>query len=234
MTSNAIIAPDGNQTADVITAVSTIPVIQQQVAGLTDGGSYTFYVCARVHSGTRKISLAIVNNVYAAYLAGPAQVTLTTSWQRFKITGTLASGQTGLWIVVRQFLGNNDDWTTGDIHLWGACLQQGDDPQAAYARTWALQMPHTSSGVAAGPTVITAPDATTSPLKIHGPASNLADSTLLELTANGELILAGGSGNGYRFAELGAANNPSGWSGVLKVRTPAGTTLGYILLYSNP
>ncbi|MBS1874991.1 MAG: hypothetical protein JSU00_17375 [Acidobacteria bacterium] len=50
-------------------------------------------------------------------MAGPSQVTLTTSWQRFKITGTLASGQTGLWIVVRQFVGNGDDWTTGDIHL---------------------------------------------------------------------------------------------------------------------
>ncbi|HRR57513.1 MAG TPA: hypothetical protein P5057_11155, partial [Acidobacteriota bacterium] len=77
-------------------------------------------------------------------------------------------------------------------------------------------------------------DSTTSTLKIHGPGSNLADSTLLELTANGELILAGGSGTGYRFAELTAANNPSGWSGVLKVKTPAGTTLGYILLYTNP
>ncbi|HOK44921.1 MAG TPA: hypothetical protein PLK67_03260, partial [Bryobacteraceae bacterium] len=61
-----------------------------------------------------------------------------------------------------------------------------------------------------------------------------ADSTLLELTPNGELILAGGSGSGYRFAELGAASNPSGWSGVLKVKTPAGSTLGYLLLYSNP
>jgi hypothetical protein len=89
VTSNAIIAPDGNQTADVITAVTTTPVIQQQVAGLADGGTYTFYICARVASGTRKISLAIVNNAYAAYLAGPTQVMLTTSWQRIKITGTL-------------------------------------------------------------------------------------------------------------------------------------------------
>jgi hypothetical protein len=161
-------------------------------------------------------------------------VTLTTSWQRFKITGTLASGQTGLWIVVRQFAGNGDDWTTGDIHLWGACLQQGDDPQAVYARTWASQTANANSGLAAGPTVIAAQDSTTSSLKIHGPGSNLADSTLLELTANGELILAGGSGNGYRLAELGAANNPSGWSGVLKVKTPVGAVLGYILLYSNP
>ena len=135
---------------------------------------------------------------------------------------------------MHQYAANGDDWTTGDIHLWGACLQQGNDPQKAYARTWASQTSHASSGVAAGPTVIAAPDSTTSPLKIHGPGSNLADSTLLELTANGDLILAGGSGNGYRFAELGAANNPSGWSGVLKVKTPAGTTLGYVLLYTNP
>ncbi len=234
VTSNSIIAPDGNQTADVITAVADTPVIQQQIAGLADGGTYTFYVWARVASGTRKVSVAIVNNAYATYLAGPTQVTLTTSWQRFKITGTLASGQTGLWIVVRQFSGNGDDWTTGDIHLWGACLQQGNDPQKAYARTWATQTPHMQSGVASGPTVMATPDTTTSPLRIHGPGSNLADSTLLELTANGELVVAGGSGNGYRFGELMAAASPSGWSGVIKVKDPAGATVGYILLYSNP
>ena len=234
VTSNNIIAPDGNQTADVISAVSSTPVIQQQIAGLDAGETYTFYVWARVASGTRKVSIAIVDNAYANYLAGPTQITLTTSWQRFKITGTLASGQTGMWIVVRQYAGNGDDWTTGDIHLWGACLQKGNDPQKAYARTWASQTKHNASGIAAGPTVIAAQDSTTSPLKIHGIGSNLADSTLLELTASGELILAGGSGNGYRFAELGNANNPSGWAGVLKVKTPSGSTLGYILLYSNP
>jgi hypothetical protein len=234
VTSNAVIAPDGNQTADTVTAVTNTPVIQQQIAGLAAGWVYTFYIWARVASGTRKVSLAIVDNPYANYLAGPAQITLTTSWQRFKITGALASGQTGLWIVLRQYAGNGDDWTTGDIHLWGACLQEGNDPKRGYARTWASQTPHVDAGLAAGPTVIAAPDNTTSPLKIHGPGSNLADSTLLELTANGELILAGGSGTGYRFAGLGPANNPSGWAGVLKVKAPAGATLGFILIYSSP
>ena len=38
--------------------------------------------------------------------AGPTQITLTTAWQRFHITGTLDAGQTGLRIVVRQFDGN--------------------------------------------------------------------------------------------------------------------------------
>jgi len=146
----------------------------------------------------------------------------------------VAGGQTGLWIVVRQYAANGDDWTTGDIHLWAACLQQGNDPNKGYARTWASQTPHVNAGLAAGPTVISATDSTTPPLKVHGPGSNLADSTLLELTANGELILAGGSGNGYRLAELMSASNPSGWAGVLKVKTPGGATLGYVLLYSSP
>jgi len=82
--------------------------------------------------------------------------------------------------------------------------------------------------------VIAAKDNAESPLRIYGPGSNLADHRLLEVTAGGELILAGGTGNGYRLAELMGATNPSGWSGVLKVKTPAGATAGYILLYSNP
>jgi hypothetical protein len=56
------------------------------------------------------------SHAYAGYLAGPTSITLTTVWQRFKITGTLAGGQTGLWIVVRQFAGNGDHWTAGAIY----------------------------------------------------------------------------------------------------------------------
>ena len=63
------------------------------------------------------MSIAIVDDAYAGYLAGPTSITLTTAWQRFKITGTLAGGQTGLWIVVRQFAGNGDNRTTGAIRL---------------------------------------------------------------------------------------------------------------------
>ncbi len=233
-TANAVAAPDGNTTADSIAAVTATPIIQQQVAGLASGGQYTFYVWGKVASGTKQVSIAIVDNAYAGYLAGPTSITLTTAWQRFKITGTLAGGQTGLWIVVRQFAGNGDNWTSGAIYLWGACLQQGNDPKSGYARTWASQTALVAAGVACGATVIAAKDSAESPLRIYGPGSNLSDHRLLEVTAGGELILAGGTGNGYRFAELMGASNPSGWSGVLKVKNPAGATAGYILLYSNP
>jgi len=72
------------------------------------------------------------------------------------------------------------------------------------------------------------------PFTVSGDNSNLGDHTLLKVLNNGELIIAGGTGNGYRLADLGSVNNPSGWAGVLKVKTPSGTTLGYILLYTNP
>jgi hypothetical protein len=228
-------APDGNQTADKLTSNGDAAKIQQQVAGLADGGTYTFYIWAKVATGTRKVSLAIVDNAYAAYLAGPTPVTLTAAWQRFKITATLASGQTGLWVVVRNYTGSGDEWTNGTvIYLWGACLQEGDDPKRTYIRTWDSQAPRSRAGAALGTAIISAATSTEAPLTIYGPGSNLADKTLLQLTSGGELIIAGGAGNGYRLAELMSASNPSGWSGVLKVKTPAGTTLGYVLLYSNP
>jgi hypothetical protein len=234
VSANAAAAPDGNTTADQIAASTATPVLQQNVAGLVDGGTYTFYVWARVASGTKKVSIAIVNNAYGAYLAGPTQVTLTTTWQRSRITGTLAGGQTGLWIVVRQFDGNSDTWTTGNILLWGACLQQGTDPKKAYARTWGYQAAPVAAGVACGAILVVGKDTSESPFKVRGPGSPLADHTLLEVTAGGELIIAGGTGNGYRLAEIVGASSPSGWSGCLKVKNPAGVTAGYILLYSNP
>jgi hypothetical protein len=79
---------------------------------------------------------------------------LTTARQRFKITGTLAGGQTGLWIVVRQFAGNSHNGTSGAIYLWGACLQQGNDPKSGYVRTWASQTAPVTAGIACGAVVI--------------------------------------------------------------------------------
>ncbi len=234
VSANADTAPDGNGTADQIAASTGTPLIQQQIAGLSSGGTYTFYVWAKVASGTKKVSLAIVDNGYASYLAGPTQKTLTTTWQRFGVTGTLAGGQTGLWVVVRQYAGNGDDWSSGNILLWGACLQQGTDPKKGYARTWGYQTAPVAAGIACGALLVVGKDTSESPFKVRGPGSNLADHTLVEVTAGGELIIAGSTGNGYRFAELMGATNPSGWSGVLKVKNPAGVTAGYILLYSNP
>src|ERR1019366_6873069 len=98
-------------------------------------------------------------------------------------------GQTGLWIVVRQFAGNGDTWTAGAIYLWGACLQQGNDRKNGYARTWASQTTNAAAGIACGVMVISAKENAESPLRVYGPGSNLSDHRLLEIKAGGELIL---------------------------------------------
>jgi hypothetical protein len=231
-TANTVVAPDGNQTADTVTASGGAGLIRQNVAGLVANGQYTFYVWLKVPSGTMTVSLGILDNGWTTWLVGPTAVTLTTTWQRFKVTGTMTGGATSLWLAIGHY---TDGWTTGlAFHAWGACLQQGNDPKKAYARTWGYQTAPVAAGVACGPVVVSATNNTDAPFKVRGPGSPLADHTLLEVTAGGELIIAGGTGNGYRLAEIVGASNPSGWSGCLKVKNPAGVTAGYILLYSNP
>jgi hypothetical protein len=232
VSANSVVAPDGNQTADAVTASGAAGLIRQNIAGLVANGQYTFYVWLKVPSGTMTVSLGILDNGWTTWLVGPTAVTLTTSWQRFKVTGTMTGGATALWIAIGHY---TDGWTSGQtFHAWGACLQQGNDPKKAYARTWGYQAGPVAAGVACGPLLVVGKDTSESPFKVRGPGSNLADHTLLEITAGGELIIASGSGNGYRLAEIVGASNPSGWSGCLKVKNPAGVTAGYILLYSNP
>ncbi|MBS1875406.1 MAG: hypothetical protein JSU00_19490 [Acidobacteria bacterium] len=232
VTADAVLAPDGNQTADTVTANGSAGLIRQNIAGLAANGQYTFYIWLKVPSGTMTVSIGILDNGWTTWLAGPIAVTLTTSWQRFKVSGTLTGGATSLWVAVGHY---SDGWTSGlSFHAWGACLQQGDDPKKAYARTWGYQASPVAAGIACGPVLVSAINSTDSPFIVRGPGSNLADHTLLQVTAAGELIVAGGAGTGYRLAELMGASNPSGWSGVIKVKNPAGVTAGFILLYSNP
>jgi hypothetical protein len=232
VSANSVVAPDGNQTADAVTASGEAGLIRQNIAGLMANGQYTFYVWLKVPSGTMTVSIGILDNGWTTWLAGPTAATLTTSWQRFKVTGTMTGGATSLWIAIGHY---SDGWASGQtFHAWGACLQQGNDPKKAYARTWGYQAGPVAAGVACGPLLVVGKDNSESPFKVRGPGSNLVDHTLLEVTAGGELIIASGSGNGYRFAELVGASNPSGWSGCIKVKNPAGVTAGYILLYSNP
>jgi hypothetical protein len=68
------------------------------------------------------VSLGILDNGWTTWLVGPTPVTLTTSWQRFKVTGTMTGGATALWIAIGHY---SDTWTSGQtFHAWGACLQQ--------------------------------------------------------------------------------------------------------------
>jgi hypothetical protein len=53
VTADGTVVPGGNQTADTITAFTTTPIIQKQIAGLVSGGTYIFCIWAKVASGTK-------------------------------------------------------------------------------------------------------------------------------------------------------------------------------------
>ena len=95
-TANTVVAPDGDQTADTVTASGGAGLIRQNVVGLAANGQYTFYVWLKAPSGTMTVSLGILDNGWTTWLAGPTAMTLTTTWQRFKVTGTMTGGATSL------------------------------------------------------------------------------------------------------------------------------------------
>ena len=96
-----------------------------------------------------------------------------------------------------------------------------------------MQASPVAAGVACGPLFVFAADNNDSPFSGPRPRLESRGHTTLEVTAGGELIMAGSSGNSYRFAERMSATNPFGWSVLIKVKNPAGITAGYILLHSN-
>ena len=67
-------------------------------------------------------------------------------------------------MVAHSYTVNNDEWTNGTvINLWGARLQEGNDPRRAYVRTWDSQVPRNRAGAALGATVVTALNAHRAP-----------------------------------------------------------------------
>lgn len=58
----------------------------------------------------------------------------------------------------------------------------------------------------------------------------LADNLLFAVNSADEVTIAGSTGNGYMASRLRGAVKPSGWSGLIQVKIPAGASAGYILL----
>jgi hypothetical protein len=81
----------------------------------------------KVASSTRKASIAIVDNSYAGYLAGPTSITLAPKRRRSgsRSPGPPQAARPVFGQSSASYAGNGDDWTTGSIYLWGACLAAG-------------------------------------------------------------------------------------------------------------
>jgi RHS repeat-associated protein len=136
LTANTAAAPDGTTTADTATSASgstdTWVVDSASNPSLYDGATVTTSVYARVASGTLPIDfflIAVGNSGWSAPAYSP--ITLTTTWQRFEITGTVQNGLTALELQ----LGGAGTFTSGQsIEIWGAQMVMGSS-QGTYTGT---------------------------------------------------------------------------------------------------
>jgi|GEM_PF-1718712 len=131
---NTATAPDGTATAATYTSVSADSWAINFVPNpsLYDSLTVTGSVYLRVASGTHAVNLYIVNTTSdgLSYI-GPTVANLTTTWQRFTVTGANQNGLTSL-----QFqIGGAGSMPTGQsIQVWGPQLVVGTDP-APYTPT---------------------------------------------------------------------------------------------------
>lgn len=136
MVLNNAIAPDGTATATTITAdpTTTDAYIGDAVPNpsLYDQQTVTGSVYLRAASGSLNINLYLTNVGENGWSAPSSkQVTVTTTWQRFSITGTNQNGLTGLFL---QIGGGGSFSQSQSIQVWGAQMVIGTDP-APYTPT---------------------------------------------------------------------------------------------------
>jgi hypothetical protein len=113
VTANNTTAPDGNLTADRLVATTGDNYASQNVT-VVAGTTYTFSMWLRSDS-------ALGVNMILLDGGGGSNVTacsLTTEWQRFSVTRTIAVGQTSGGALI----GGASSFTNETIYAWGASL----------------------------------------------------------------------------------------------------------------
>jgi hypothetical protein len=124
VTANAGIAPDGTTTADRVQfalnggATSTDRSLLSQSATLATSFPYTYSIWVRSLSGTLSMGIGCDN------LVGNTPITVTTTWQRFTVSGT-ATGTAG--VALLQLRGGQapTQSNAADVFVWGAQLEIG-------------------------------------------------------------------------------------------------------------
>ena len=131
VTSDAAIAPDGNQTADRAVIGSTLDGLYQNLAGLSAGQQYTFSFWAKNNGGAQAKYLVWNNTASAAVVAATSYVGGISDWARISVSFVVPSGclSIGLYPLYN---------ANADVFLWGAMLNEG--PTALpYVKTMDLQ-----------------------------------------------------------------------------------------------
>lgn len=204
---NAATAPDGTQTAEVVSWDSGLGTrYMYQTATTVSGAMHTFSVWLRAQSGTVNVGLRF---------AGTASnvVTATTTWQRFSVTRMAGSSvDVGIDQRVSEGVGVSE---TGIVEIWGAQLEQGLAP-SNYVPTTSS----TFSNVII-PASLSAPtqDAAGNALGVTGPVAHPATMEVPCVTGDGSAV----------YCDLGSALIPPSADFTLSFRYRHSSTMTRVL-----
>lgn len=132
LTQDARISPTGTLTADRITATSNdryvrayLPIVSPIVH------TFSLYLSRPSGSGSVNLSLYRYDPFNSNAYIATGSATVTTSWQRFSITGLFQSAEEHFFV-----LGGENTWPNGvSLDIWGVQLEEGDTMSPYLATT---------------------------------------------------------------------------------------------------
>lgn len=142
ISANSDTDPNGGSTADKLTGTGSNGYAQQTFtlpANTATNQQYTFSVWLRAASAVT-IDINIYNQALGA-VRGSTTCSLTTSWQRFSVTASVATGDTALNCLV----GGNTNLITSSspvVSIWGAQLEPAAS-MSAYLTTTSMAFSYT-------------------------------------------------------------------------------------------
>jgi hypothetical protein len=130
---NAATDPNGGVTADAVTysVAGTGAYIRQEVTPPVPvaNQTFTFSCWVKTPSGTNSANLLIEDQTGAVIVN--TTFPITTSWQRFSVTGTMGPSASAVDVFVYNLV------TAGTLHLWGAQLENSNT-MSSYNQTTSL------------------------------------------------------------------------------------------------
>jgi hypothetical protein len=194
-TTNAVAGPDAQVTAERINATANGGKITQDYT-TAGNNTYTFSVWLKTGSGTQSVDLRIDSNGTPA-TGTVRNWTATTTWQRFFVTQTFASGVTT--VTPSIFPGGTGGTDAVNVYAWGGQLVQDNNPQV-YVRTVNAPIAQTSGVVSNGGVYSVSLNPSDVPMITQGDSGQTADlfqaqnssgTTLFSVSATGAVTMVG-------------------------------------------